>query len=134
MKKESTFGMLLWLVTGVNSNAFVKPPSSRKYGCFFHDGCTTAVMASNPNNGGNRDDDNEGESVNDKIDAFLDKPRFDPNDPKNDDNWFANLVKNDYDFAEALYVGLIGVFGIILAQELLRIVKYGGGSSGGNLF
>ena len=130
MKKESTVGMLLWLV-GVNS--FVQPPSSRKYGCFFHD-CSTAVMASNPNNGGNRDDDNEGESVNDKIDAFLDKPFFDPNDPKNDDNRFANLVKNDYDFAEALYVGLIGVFGIILAQELLRIVKYGGSSGGGNLF
>ena len=79
-------------------------------------GATIPAMASDPNN-----DDDE----NNNLDAFLDKQLFDPNAPSNDDNWFANLVRNDYDSAEALYVGAIGLFGVILSQELLRIVKYG---------
>lgn len=84
---------------------------------------------------------NENESVENQINTFLDKPLFDPDSESNRDNWFANLVKNDYDAAEALYVGIIGIAGVIVSQELLRIVKYGAENyvpfsqgGGGNLF
>ena len=97
-------------------------------------------MASDPNNSQNNNidkEDNNNNSLDEKINSFLDKPFFDPDDPSNDNNWFANLVKNDYDSAEGLYVGAIVIFGVIVSQELLRIVKYGGGyvdSGGGKLF
>lgn len=81
-------------------------------------------MASDPNNNKGDDDD---ESFDEKMDSFLDKPMFDPNAPSNDDNWFASLVKNDYESAEALYAGAIIIFGVVVSQELLRMVKYGGG-------
>ena len=98
----------------------------------LHRDVLNLAMASDPNNNRNSGDDDESNNV----DAFLDKQIFDPNES---DNWFANLVKNDYDSAEALYVGAIGIFGIVLSQELLRMVKYGSsytpfGSGGGNLF
>ena len=103
------------------------------------------TMSIDPNNNGDDNDSindtnastNENEdttsSLEEKIDAFLDKPFFDPNESN---NWFANLVKNDYYTAESLYVGVIVIFGVILSQEMLRIVKYGGFSSGsgGKLF
>ncbi|KAL7542515.1 hypothetical protein ACHAXR_011854 [Thalassiosira sp. AJA248-18] len=100
------------------------------------------AMASDPNNTENdgkrsSDDNKEEDNLDEKNNSFLDTPMFDPNDPSNDNNWFANLVKNDYESAESLYVGAIVIFGVIVAQELLRIVKYGGGyasSGGGNLF
>lgn len=84
----------------------------------------------------NHQDDN---SVDEQINEFLDKPFFNPDDPSNDTNWFANLVKNDYDSAESLYVGIIVIIGVVVSQELLRIVKYGGGyvpfgGGGGKLF
>jgi hypothetical protein len=62
-----------------------------------------------------------------KIDNLLDKPFFDPYAPSNDNNWFANLVRNDYESAEALYAGVIVILGVVISQQLLRIVKYGGG-------
>ncbi len=80
------------------------------------------------------------EKVENKIDAFLEKQIFDPESESNQDNWFANLVKNDYDSAEALYVGVFVFAGVVVSQELLRIVKYGesyipfGQGGGGNLF
>jgi hypothetical protein len=60
-------------------------------------------------------------------DNFLEKVIFDPEAPSNENNWFANLVKNDYYTAEALYAGVIVIIGVIVAQDMLRIVKYGGG-------
>ena len=91
------------------------------------------------NNSLQRNQNNGNENIENKIDAFLDKPIFDPDSESNQDNWFANLVKNDYDSAEALYVGVVVIVGVIVSQELLRIVKYGGnyfpfGGGGGNLF
>jgi hypothetical protein len=72
------------------------------------------------------------------MDSLLDTPVFDP-DKSN--SWFANLVRNDYDTAEALYAGFIIAIGVILSQEALRFVKYGGsgyvpfhGGGGGQLF
>jgi hypothetical protein len=85
-------------------------------------------MAIDPNNtgdGGNDDADDNG--VDQKICTLLDTPFFDPYAPSNDDNWFANMVKNDYDSAEALYAGAVVILGVIVSQELLRMVKYGGG-------
>ncbi|KAL3797605.1 hypothetical protein ACHAW5_003324 [Stephanodiscus triporus] len=84
-------------------------------------------MAIDPNNekdGGDNDTDEN--SFDQKIENLLDKPFFDPYAPSNDDNWFANLVRNDYDSAEALYAGAVVIFGVIVSQELLKIVKYGG--------
>lgn len=81
-----------------------------------------------------------GYEIENKIDAFLDKQIFDPESESNQDNWFANLVKNDYDSAEALYVGVFVFAGVVISQELLRIVKYGESyipfaqGGGGNLF
>lgn len=90
------------------------------------------MMAKDPNN----DDDDS----NKNLDAFLDTPFFDPDAPSSENNWFANLVKNDYESAEALYVGAIAIFGVVVSQELLRWVKYGdayvpfSSAAGGQLF
>lgn len=93
--------------------------------------CPVIAMAIGP-----EDDNEEDGTIDEKLNTFLDKPFFDPDSPSNTDNWFANLVKNDYESAESLYVGVIMIFGVIVSQELLRIVKYGSpfGSGGGNLF
>ena len=87
-----------------------------------------AAMAIDPKNteDGGKDDANDN-SFDRKIDTLLDSPFFEPYAPSNDDNWFANLVKNDYESAEALYAGAVVIFGVIVSQELLKIVKYGGG-------
>ena len=93
-------------------------------------------MAKDPNN--NNEDSNK--PLDEKLDDFLDAPLFDPDAPSNDNNWFANLVKNDYESAEALYAGAIIIFGVVVSQELLRLVKYGdayvpfSSASGGQLF
>ena len=86
-----------------------------------------------PNNNIDEKEDDEESSLEEKINKFLDTPFFNPNESN---NWFANLVKSDYDSAEALYVGIVVVGGVIVSQEMLRIVKYGGVTSGGggNLF
>eukprot|EP00569_Conticribra_weissflogii_P005118 CAMPEP_0171344568 /NCGR_PEP_ID=MMETSP0878-20121228/19683_1 /TAXON_ID=67004 /ORGANISM="Thalassiosira weissflogii, Strain CCMP1336" /LENGTH=96 /DNA_ID=CAMNT_0011847785 /DNA_START=306 /DNA_END=596 /DNA_ORIENTATION=+ len=86
-----------------------------------------------------KDQNDDPDSIDEKNDSFLDKPFFDPENPNNNDNWFANLVKNDYDTAEALYVGAFLTIMVIVSQELLRIVKYGDmyvpfGGGGGKLF
>jgi hypothetical protein len=86
-----------------------------------------AAMAIDPNNAKDgEENDADDNSFDQKIDNLLDKPFFDPYAPSNDDNWFANLVRNDYDSAEALYAGAVVIFGVIVSQELLKIVKYGG--------
>jgi len=90
------------------------------------------------NSGGHNNKPQKNQNENESL---LDKQLFDPDSESNRDNWFANLVKNDYDAAEALYVGVILIAGVIVSQELLRIVKYGAENyipfsqgGGGNLF
>ncbi len=85
------------------------------------------------------DKNEDANTIVEKMDSFLDKPFFDPENPNNDENWFANLVKNDYNTAEALYVGAFLTVMVIVSQELLRMVKYGDmyvpfGVGGGQLF
>jgi hypothetical protein len=97
----------------------------------------------------NNDDDNndpqknqnDDESIESQMNTLLDKQFFDPDSDSNQDNWFALLVKNDYEAAEAIYVGIIGIVGVIVSQEMLRYFKYGpaeyipfGHVSSGNLF
>jgi hypothetical protein len=74
-----------------------------------------------------------------QINELMDEPLFDPDSPSNVNNWYANLVKNDYDTAEALYAGLVITLGVISSQEALRMVKYGAAyvpfyGAGGSLF
>lgn len=87
-----------------------------------------------------QNDPNNEEDENGKTDmgSLLDTPIF---DPEKSNSWFADLVKNDYNTAEALYGGLIIAMGVVLSQEALRFVKYGAsgyipfhGSGGGHLF
>jgi len=87
--------------------------------------------------GERRGDDDS--TIEEKIDNFLDSPVFDPDDESNEENWFANLVKNDYATAEALYAGGFFAFMVLVSQELFRMWLYGdnyvpfkaGGSMGG---
>ena len=70
------------------------------------------------------------------IETLLDTPIF---DPEKSNGWFADLVRNDYNTAEALYAGLIIAAGVIASQEALRFVMYGSGyvpfhGGGGKLF
>lgn len=106
---------------------------------------TTKLHASQNKNDydGDNDDSNQTfnpKSLQEKLDALLDRPFFDPDQildnqseeiqesPETSLNplvWFANLVKKDYQTAEALYAaGFISIM-VILAQEMLRIVRYG---------
>lgn len=61
------------------------------------------------------------------IDGFLDTPFFDPNKVKDDSpiRWFADMVENDYETAEALYVGVVFFVLVVVSQELLRMQLYG---------
>jgi hypothetical protein len=114
----------------------------------------------NDSAGGNQTNINS-KSLQEKMDAFLDTPFFDPDqilddkykgsqDRSSSDErslsnpllvWFANLVKNDYQTAEALYTAAFISIMVVFAQELLRMVKYGDAyhpfqniSSSGSLF
>lgn len=68
------------------------------------------------------DDNNDNKSFQERLDKFLDTPFFDPND---ESSWFASWVKNDYETAEFLYVGIIFVLLTVFSQELLRMAVYG---------
>lgn len=84
-------------------------------------------------------------SLQDRLDDFLDRPFFDPDQFDDNDTSFlgnfARLVRNDYELAETLYVGAIFVILIIVTQEVLRaqlfgdayvpFVKGNGGNGGG---
>ena len=83
------------------------------------------LMTNMQDDNNNDRNQSEKESFESQIDTFLDTQLFDPDSDSNVDNWFANLVKSDYDTAEALYVGIIGIVGVIASQEALRVVKYG---------
>jgi hypothetical protein len=83
---------------------------------------------SNDNDKNNNNNSKVNKDSND-LDDFLDKPFFDPDAVKDDDHaavrWFANLVKNDYATAEALYSGVMFLVLVVLSQELLRMQLYG---------
>lgn len=121
---------------------FVEAPIQTKFKVDKHSrNKIPAFMANNSDDDKNNQQKNLNENeVESQINTFLDTPLFDPDSEANQDNWFANLVKNDYDSAEALYVGIIGIIGVIVSQEMLRVVKYGAdnyvpfGHGGGNLF
>ena len=97
--------------------------------------------SNNNNNDGNHDDDND---TRQKFDDMLDAPFFDPEDESIKEGslkgWFAGLVKDDYATAEALYAGLFFSILLVLTQEMLRYVMYGGDyvpftrGGGGKLF
>lgn len=91
-------------------------------------------------NNSNDPNEKDNKTMDEKIDKILDTPFFDPdeildNDANNGGNgrsdnpltWFANLVKNDYETAEALYAGVFFGVMVILGQELLRMYMYGDG-------
>jgi len=91
-------------------------------------------------NGGNSSEQQEQE-----LQDFLDRPFFVPEkvDDKSPLKWFANLVENDYQTAEALFASLFITGMVIVTQEVLRMQLYGpdnyipfskGGGGGGFLF
>lgn len=96
--------------------------------------CTTILQAN-----GNGDKESE-KSMQEKFDDLIDTPFFDPDallesqsqevqeNPTSSLNplvWFAGLVKNDYQTAEALFAaGFISMM-VVLGQEMLRFAKYG---------
>ena len=92
--------------------------------------CTTKSVFWSSNNDNNQQDNNDNKNEDDKtLDELLDSPFFDPDQVTDKDSrlvrWFADLVKNDYNTAEALYVGVIFVVMVIVSQELLRMQLYG---------
>ena len=98
----------------------------------------------------------ENESFQEKLDRILDTQFFDPDklfenesqeindNPEKSMNplvWFANLVRNDYETAEALFAAGFISFMVVISQELLRMARYGdayqpfqNGSAPGSLF
>lgn len=105
-----------------------------------------------PLNAQGDDEDGVVDNLQEKLNDFLDTPFFDPDDESLSDDtndgvfgsfgaWFASLVKNDYETAEALYVGIIFFVLVVGTQELLRMQMYGNSyvpftriGSGGRLF
>ncbi len=100
--------------------------------------------------------DPENETFQEKLDRILDTQFFDPDklfekesqeindNPEKSMNplvWFANLVRNDYETAEALFAAGFISFMVVISQELLRMARYGdayqpfqNGSAPGSLF
>lgn len=121
------------------STAFISFPQKTKGRYVFPCTPSTFKMVVDENDPISGDQSDDTDNIGEKLDSFLDKPFFDPENSNNNENWFANLVKNDYDAAEALYVGAFLTIMVIVSQELLRIVKYGDmyvpfGGGGGKLF
>lgn len=78
----------------------------------------------------NKNRKNRGADENDRmtIDEMLDKPFFDPDSVPDDTSifsWFANLIKQDYVTAEALYVSTFFALMVVVGQELLRMYVHG---------
>ena len=99
--------------------------------------------------------DPQQETFQEKLDRILDTQFFDPEkllenesseiheNPEKSMNplvWFANLVTNDYETAEALFAAGFISFMVVISQELLRMMRYGDAyhpfqnGSGGSLF
>lgn len=97
-----------------------------------------------PRFGNNDDDDGIEEST--SLEEFLDKPFFDPDAYDDSDKSLlgrlAAFVRQDYELAETIYVGILFVVLVIISQELLRMKLYGdyytpfssGSSHSGRLF
>ena len=123
--------------------------------CYQKYDLTLLQQSKQPDNNQKNDKTNDSDKNGaDIVDEFLDRQFFDPDkviEDNNDDDttssspafirWFANLVKNDYETAEALYAGTFFVFLVILTQEALRWQLYGdnyvpfaSGRSVGSLF
>lgn len=71
-------------------------------------------------------DDNNNNS-DEKEEDFLDRQFFDPSTVKEGSplKWFANMVENDYETAEALFASFIIAILVFASQELLRFQIYG---------
>mmetsp|Transcript_17121 Transcript_17121/g.34235 ORF Transcript_17121/g.34235 Transcript_17121/m.34235 type:complete len:153 (-) Transcript_17121:205-663(-) len=142
--------LLILTTCAINfTTAFVEAPILTIRRCDQHSCRSTfrhkipAFMANNNDDENNdpQKNQNDDESIeSQKMNTLLDKQFFDPDSDSNQGNWFALLVKNDYEAAEAIYVGIIGIVGVIVSQEMLRYFKYGGEYipfghvSSGNLF
>ena len=81
----------------------------------------TSLKAQNDEN----KDSDQDKNIAERIDEFLDRPFINLEDDENESNWFANLIKNDYDLAEALFTSGFLTAMVILSQELLRMQMYG---------
>lgn len=86
---------------------------------------TSSSLSAKNNDGG--DEDNEKNTLMDRLNDFLDTPIINIEDDNEDDNanWFKTLLKNDYDLAEALYTSAFLTIMVVLSQELLRMQMYG---------
>lgn len=93
--------------------------------------------------------DDDEQNFRQRVDAFLDKPFFDVEAARQEDEGdetsslksrFARLVIEDYATAEAIYVGLFFSILLLATQEALRYYMYGvdyvpfSRGGGGNLF
>jgi hypothetical protein len=122
MKADVVFLTLVCLST--SCAAFLLPSSARTLLTIDVKGRHSSLYATDR-------DENETnsfpESFQEKVDAFLDTPFFDPKSKENGPflQWFADLVESDYELAETLYAGLLFVILVIGAQELLRMQLYG---------
>ncbi len=155
MKQPVTLSYLLLLLTLKLCEPFSQNPSHSSISELIHISalktCTRCTGTRLFLRDGDDDDEQTKKKLNnislqDRINSFLDTPFFDPdqilegneldnegvtdvsNNKDRNNNpivWFAKLVKNDYETAEALYAaGFISIL-VIFTQELLRIVKYG---------
>lgn len=82
-------------------------------------------MSRNDNNGDDGDDD---KNNNDKDDIdFLDRQFFDPSNVKDGSafKWFADMVEQDYETAEALFASATIALLVLVSQELLRFYVHG---------
>ena len=90
-----------------------------------------------------KDDDDVDDST--SLEEFLDQPFFDPDAYDDSDKSLlgrlAAFVRQDYELAETIYVGILFVVLVIFSQELLRMKLYGdhyipfsSGSTSGRLF
>lgn len=106
------------------------PPLKTQVAFQYISTATTGRITTCIGGSGNDNDDNEG--LQEKINSFLDTPFFDPEDESIEEGtngsfigWFAGLVKNDYETAEALYAGLFFAVLLVATQELVRYYMYG---------
>ena len=72
----------------------------------------------------NQEDNDKDLPVLTRINDFLNQSFFDPDKYDDDDNSFfgkfAQLIKNDYEFFETVYVGCFFIILIIITQDVLR--------------
>ena len=68
------------------------------------------------------EDDNDDDGA-----AFLDRLFFDPSQVKDNSpfKWFATMVEQDYETAEALYASTIIAILVLISQELIRFQVLG---------